>query len=97
MINAKTLRNELRAVMERVRKGERFTVLYRSRPVCRIVPVDAAQVPAGQLEEDSLYQAKALGSSQDGMYADDHDTILYPRRSGRSQRGSCWSTPPAGW
>lgn len=77
LINAKTLRNELRSVMERVRKGERFTVLYRSRPVCRIVPVDADQTPLGGLEVDSLYQAGPLGRSKDGLSGADHDTLLY--------------------
>ncbi len=39
-INAKTLRANLPAVVERVRKGARYAVLYRSRPAFRIVPVE---------------------------------------------------------
>lgn len=36
VINANTLRGELKEILERVRKGERFTVLYHSDPVCQI-------------------------------------------------------------
>ena len=39
-INAKRLRATLPDVVERVRKGTRFTVIYRSRPAFQIVPVD---------------------------------------------------------
>ena len=39
-INAKRLRATLRDVVERVRKGTRCTVIYRSRPAFQIVPVD---------------------------------------------------------
>ena len=38
-INAKRLRATLPDVVERVRKGTRFTVIYRSRPAFQIVPV----------------------------------------------------------
>ena len=41
-INAKRLRATLPDVVERVRKGTRFTVIYRSRPAFQIVPVDDA-------------------------------------------------------
>ena len=44
-INAKRLRGSLPEVVERVRKGTRFTVIYRSRPAFQIVPVDALQEP----------------------------------------------------
>ena len=87
-INAKQLRASLPDTVERVRRGERFTVLYRSRPAFRIVPV--AEDAAGQLAElasDPLYRAPALGSSADGRAARDHDAILYgagvPRRGKR--------------
>ena len=78
-INAKTLRHELARIVERVRKGEGFTVLYRSRPAFRIVPVDGP-VALGALEEDSLYLAEAVGSSNDGWAAADHDRLLYGTR-----------------
>jgi prevent-host-death family protein len=77
IINAKTLRNELRAVIERVARGERFTVLYRSRPVCRLIPVDSDEPATGRPEDDSLYQAEPVGASQDGLSATDHDVVLY--------------------
>ncbi len=79
-INAKTLRAELPQVMERVRKGERFTVLYRSRPVCRIVPAESADSVRGRVEEDSLFQAGAVGRSSDKLSAADHDQVLYGKR-----------------
>lgn len=46
-INAKQLRASLPETVRRVRRGERFTVLYRSRPAFRIVRVDEA--PDGSL------------------------------------------------
>lgn len=82
IINAKTLRKELAEIMERVRKGERFTVLYRSKPVFQIVPVDADGGELGPLEQDPLFRAEAIGRSRDGKTSRDHDEILY----GRSKR-----------
>lgn len=91
-INAKELRASLPETVERVRRGERFTVLYRSRPAFRIVPVedDAAKLPP--LEEDPIYRAPGLFRSRDGRLAADHDEILYgwkrsaPRARKRSRR-----------
>jgi antitoxin (DNA-binding transcriptional repressor) of toxin-antitoxin stability system len=79
MINAKELRASLPEVVEKVRRGARFTVLYRSRPAFQVVPMDAAEVSLGDLKDDSLYQAKPLGRSTDGRRAADHDSILYPK------------------
>jgi antitoxin (DNA-binding transcriptional repressor) of toxin-antitoxin stability system len=78
-INAKRLRATLPEVVERVRKGTRFTVIYRSRPAFQIVPVDAAGTPSGSLADDPLYRARAVGSSGDGRTSVDHDAVLYPR------------------
>jgi prevent-host-death family protein len=87
-INAKQLRASLPETVERVRRGERFTVLYRSRPAFRIVPVEdeaAAQLPP--LEEDPIYRAPALGHSGDGRMARHHDEILYGwKRRARRKR-----------
>jgi prevent-host-death family protein len=80
VINAKTLRTDLAAILERVRKGERFTVVYRNRPVCRLVPVDVSEEIQGALEEDPLYRAVALGRSSDSLTATDHDALLYGSR-----------------
>lgn len=76
-INAKQLRASLPDVVERVRKGTRFTVIYRSRPAFQIVPVnDAEQAPVA-LADDPLYRAPAVGRSSDGRTAADHDGVLY--------------------
>ena len=75
-INVKTLRRQLGQIVERVGKGEGFTVLYRSRPAFRIVPIDGAQA-LGSVEDDPLYQAEAIGTSKDGRSASDHDQVLY--------------------
>ena len=81
-INAKRLRASLPEVVERVRKGTRFTVIYRSRPAFQIVPIDQPVQPDVSLEDDPLYQAPAVGRSTDGQTAANHDALLYgtPRR-----------------
>lgn len=78
-INAKTLRGSLPDVVRRVQKGARFTVIYRSRPAFKIVPLDDAEQAMPPLAEDPLYQSEALGSSSDDRTAADHDELLYPR------------------
>ncbi len=42
IIGLKQLRQSAGAYIERVRRGQRFVVLRRSRPVFKIVPVDAS-------------------------------------------------------
>ncbi len=76
-INAKELRAALPEVVERVRRGARFTVIYRSRPAFQIVPVDESAVPRLPLESDSLYRAKPVGRSKDDLTASEHDLTLY--------------------
>ena len=76
-INTKQLRASLPKLVQRIRKGARFTVLYRSRPAFRIVPVDAGPEPEGSIRKDSLYHAKPVGRSSDGRSAADHDAVLY--------------------
>ena len=78
-INAKRLRATLPDVVERVRKGTRFTVIYRSRPAFQIVPMNDSGVVRAALADDPLYRAQAVGSSSDGHTAEDHDAILYRR------------------
>ena len=78
-INAKRLRATLPDVVERVRKGARFTVIYRSRPAFQIVPVNDVGDALVSLTDDPLYRAEAVGSSVDGRVSTDHDAILYPR------------------
>ena len=76
-INAKELRASLPSIVGKVRRGARFTVLYRSRAAFQVVPVGATTETAGDLASDSLYRAKAIGRSTDGRSAADHDTLLY--------------------
>ena len=76
-INAKQLRASLPDVVQRVRKGTRFTVIYRSRPAFQIVPVNQTEYVAGELPDDPLYGAAAVGRSRDGGSAAEHDTVLY--------------------
>jgi len=78
-INAKRLRATLPDVVERVRKGARFTVIYRSRPAFQIVPIDDTVHGSVSLADDPLYQAEPLGWSTDGKTSVDHDAILYGR------------------
>ena len=78
-INTKTLRASLPRLVERVRKGARYTVLYRSRPAFQIVPIDASAAAGRSGTEDALYGAEAVGTSTDGRTASDHDAILYGR------------------
>jgi antitoxin (DNA-binding transcriptional repressor) of toxin-antitoxin stability system len=76
-INAKQLRASLPEIVRRVRRGARFTVLYRSSPAFQIVPADEAGQTGVMLEADSLYRAKPVGSSIDARTAAGHDEDLY--------------------
>ena len=78
-INAKQLRASLPDVVRRVRRGTRFTVIYRSRPAFLIVPPGDSEAPVGPIADDPLYRAPAVGRSRDGRTARDHDAILYAR------------------
>lgn len=78
-INAKELRASLPAVVERVRKGARYTVIYRSRPAFQIVPVDELPTKQGDLKADPVYHAKPVGRSSDGLTSAEHDAMLYGR------------------
>ena len=77
MISAKQLRARLQDVVEKVRRGGRFTVLYRSRPAFDIVPVGNPPLDSSPLESDPLYQAPAVGASESGDAAARHDEVLY--------------------
>ena len=76
VINVKKLRDSLPEVVEKVRRGVRFTVLYRSRPAFQVVPVEPVPSAMGDLDRDSIYRAPAVGRSTDGRLAADHDSIL---------------------
>jgi antitoxin (DNA-binding transcriptional repressor) of toxin-antitoxin stability system len=76
-INAKELRASLPKLVERVRRGARFTVLYRSRRAFQIVPIDESETRPAPLEAEPLYRARPVGRSRDGKTAADHDATLY--------------------
>jgi antitoxin (DNA-binding transcriptional repressor) of toxin-antitoxin stability system len=76
-INAKQLRASLPKLVDQVRKGARFTVLYRSRRAFQIIPIDESEAPQIPLDADPLYRAAAVGRSTDGRSAAEHDTVLY--------------------
>lgn len=76
-INVKELRASLPKLVEGVRKGARYTVIYRSRPAFQIVPIDQVDASRTPLEADPLYRAPAVGRSTDGRTAADHDIALY--------------------
>jgi prevent-host-death family protein len=78
-INAKTLRGSLPDVVRRVRRGTRFTVIYRSRPAFQIIPVNETDQATARLADDPLYRAGPVGRSRDGRTAADHDSLLYGR------------------
>ena len=77
IINAKQLRASLPEVVAKVRRGERFTVLYRSRAAFQIGPVEGSAPGPGEAKSDSLYAAAPVGRSTDGRSAAEHDTALY--------------------
>ena len=79
LINAKQLRSSLPKLVQQVRRGARFIVLYRSRPAFQIVPVDAPVAVADSLNREPLYRAKPVGRSTDGRSAAEHDALLYGR------------------
>lgn len=74
-ISAKELRARLQEIVAQVRRGSRFTVLYRSRPAFDIVPVGSPEAVSGRLEEDPLYRAQPVGSSGTGDAALRHDEL----------------------
>ena len=76
-INAKELRARLGDVVARVKRGTRYTVLYRSAPAFDIVPVGQLPIQHGEIENDSLFKAEPVGASKGGDAALKHDEILY--------------------
>ena len=78
VINARDLRLKLGDVVRQVRKGGRFTVLYRSRAAFEIVPPGLTASTGVDLAADPLYRAEPVGRSAAGMAAREHDQRLYP-------------------
>lgn len=77
IINTKELRASLPKIVQDVRRGKKFTVLHRSRPAFRIVPVDDVDRVSYPLQKDPIYHAGPIGASSDGLSAADHDSVLY--------------------
>ena len=77
IINVKELRASLPKIVENVKRGGSYTVLYRSRPAFRIVPIDESERIALPLSDDPLYKAAPVGESSDEHTSADHDEILY--------------------
>ncbi|HEX3718847.1 MAG TPA: hypothetical protein VH595_12835 [Verrucomicrobiae bacterium] len=78
-INTKKLFASLREVVEKVRRGVRFTVLYQGKLAFQIVPVEKGISTTGDLGRDTIYHASAIGNSTDGRAAADHDSVLYSK------------------
>ena len=77
IINIKELRGSMPQIVESVKHGDHFTVLYRSRPAFRIVPLEEEDRISLPLSKDPLYHAEAVGESSDGLSAIEHDSVLY--------------------
>ena len=77
-ISAERLRSSLRNIVKRVRKGTRFTVIYKNRPAFQLVPVDDTIERSVDLADDPLYRAQSVGRSTDGQTTADHNFSLYP-------------------
>jgi antitoxin (DNA-binding transcriptional repressor) of toxin-antitoxin stability system len=76
-INARELRRDLAHVVKQAQMGQRFRVLYRSRVAFEIVPPGTDTATQYDLQDDTMYGAKAVGASSDGFAARDHDQELY--------------------
>jgi antitoxin (DNA-binding transcriptional repressor) of toxin-antitoxin stability system len=79
-ISAKELRATLPKIVDRIRRGDQYTVIYRSRPAFRLIAVTPESGAVGRVDEDPLFQAPALGRTSDGRSSADHDEILYGKR-----------------
>lgn len=77
ILNTKELRNKFSEIVKRTKRGEQFTILYRSKPAFRIVPVMPKADEHIKVKKDSLYKMTALGATKDGLTAADHNSVLY--------------------
>ena len=76
IISAERFLGSLPEVVQLVRRGARFTVLYHGHPAFQVMPLGTAPSALGDLESDPLYHAKPLGRSTDGGRAANHDPVL---------------------
>ena len=76
LINAKDLQASLPAIVEKVRRGACFIVLYQGRPAFQILPVTPVFKPTGDLARDLLYEAKTVSCSAKERSATKPDPLL---------------------
>jgi len=81
IINIKELRASLPNIIKKVHQGDQYIVLYRSRPAFRIMSVGTEIELKIPVTDDPVYGAPAVGSSKDGLTAEDHDQILYGKNT----------------
>ena len=77
LISAKILRQNLAKILKQAARGDNFTIVYRSRPLCQIGPIGALSRERVDLDKEPLYRAGPLGRSADGKTAADHDELIY--------------------
>ena len=68
---------DLPRIIRRIGEGQRFLVLYRSKPTFELIPPQAAAYPLPPLEKDPIFHLGPLGKSNDCASAADHDRFLY--------------------
>ncbi len=71
-IKAKELRTTLKEKLELVEKGESFTIIYRSRPIAKLIPVNAGTDNANG--EKILESIEKLGLKET-IYSNDKRSI----------------------
>lgn len=85
MISAKELRQELKFVLEQVDAGEEYTIIYRSKPIARIVTIanlDHEPKKRPNRYASALKQLKGLGTAKDVTTAD-KDKLVLSKRKGK--------------
>ena len=53
------------------------SVVSSTCPAFQIVPVNDVELPGGNLDDEPLHRAGAVGRSADGRTAADHDAVIY--------------------
>ncbi len=86
-ISAKNLRLKLKEILERVSKGESFTIVYNSKPVAKLVPIDSEpyEFQPDRVEDSSshywdiLDKIKGTSNATDITTPDNDKNILRKR------------------
>ena len=77
VINTKELRESMLSVVEDVRKGAHFTVLYRSHPAFNIVPIHSEPDFEELGDDNPLLKRLCVGTSTQQPAVQGHDKELY--------------------